>query len=221
MNNPLPKKSEDMVETFNYPVSATILFGKPAEHHMDYFELTRLRKSVRDLSALSIKQLGDLLWFAAKIIHTHVQTNGYILTSRPSPSAGARHPVDLLIITPSQSNVVSYYNPFEHSLNELKLDEGLTSPFIDHINESLPIGDATIIWLIAHSDRTAAKYTNPESLIWRDAGALLQSIQMTCTALGIGSCPIGSLAEPFISQLFNPVTIISAGGIIIGNNLVL
>lgn len=83
------------------------------------------------------------------------------------------------------------------------------------------IGDATVIWLIAHTNRTSAKYDNPQSLIWRDAGALLQSIQMTGTAMGIGSCPMGTLAGHYINQLFNKTTVVSAGGIIIGNNLVL
>lgn len=34
--------------------------------------------------------------------------------------------------------------------------------------------------------------------------------------MSLGSCPIGTLAEPFFSQLLNDVSVVSAGGIIGG-----
>ena len=222
MNNPTPKKNEDRVVGFNYPVCGIISLAKPAAaHNFNYFDLAELRRSNTHLSALADQQLGELLWFSAKVIQTHVQPNGYTLTHRPSASAGARHPIDLLVTKPSQSKVLHYYNPFEHTLNALKLDETIVDDLISHVNENIVIGEATLIWFIAHPDRTAAKYDNPQSLIWRDAGALLHCIQSTGAAMGLASCPVGTLAEPYLSLLFNNTAIVSAGGIIVGNNLVL
>lgn len=218
--NPTSKDTEDVVSPFAYPISYTKRLPRLSHHYLsDFFELTRLRTSEKNLKDLSASQLSDLLWYAAKVINTHYQENGYILSHRPSPSAGARHPIDLLIITPSENSVFQYYNPFDHSLNSLKLDETLFAEFFAHINSNITIGKGTVIWLIAHVNRTSAKYDNPVSLVWRDAGALLQILQMTATAMGLGSCPFGTLADPFIDKLFTDATIISCGGIIIGNNL--
>lgn len=221
MKNPTPKDTEEDVTPFNYPIGDIVpLAIPPADYNFNYFNLSHLRRSYKNLGALSIQQLGEMLWFTAKVIDIYVQPNGYSLTHRPSASAGARHPIDLLVISQNQSTL-AYYNPFEHSLNRLKLDESIVASLINHINESVLIGDAILFWFIAHPERTTAKYDHSQSLIWRDAGALLHCIQSTCTAMGLGSCPVGTLAEPYISQLFKDAPIISAGGIIIGNNLVL
>lgn len=218
--NPEPKSTEDSVPTFAYPISFVERLERPSNHYVsNFFELTRLRVSSKNLTSLSLRQLSNLLWYAAKVIDTHYQENGYILSHRPSPSAGARHPIDLLLITPSKHLICQYYNPFEHSLNHLNLNKESLFELITHLNYNIQINEATAIWLIAHVDRTLAKYKNPASLIWRDAGALIQILQMTATALGIGSCPFGTLANPFIDKLFPSASLISCGGIIIGNNL--
>jgi len=115
------------------------------------------------------------------------------------------------------SNLPHYYNSLEHTLNRLDLPLQLVTNFLEHVNGIVNISNATIVWFVAHYHRTAAKYENPESLIWRDGGALINSIQLTCTALNINCCPIGSLGEPYIGDFFNRQDgIFGAGGILIG-----
>lgn len=131
----------------------------------------------------------------------------------------ARHPIDIIVASPvlNRLNSLYYYNPFEHSLNQLNLLKSYTDDFINHINSVLNTENSTIIWFIAHPNRTDAKYNNSASLIWRDAGALINCIQLVCTALNIDSCPIGSLGEPFISQMFAANgNVFGVGGILIG-----
>ncbi|RZL06161.1 MAG: hypothetical protein EOO89_24765, partial [Pedobacter sp.] len=184
-------------------------------------ELISARKSGRSFLHLELEQLADLLWYSAKSIETFCNDKGYVTSHRSSPSAGARHPIDLLIHRP-QVGGLEYYNPFEHSLCALGLEEEIVLQFIGHIQVSMPDQSGTLIWFLAHPNRTTAKYENADSLIWRDAGALIQSIQLTAAAMGLGSCAIGTLGEPFLSMMFDQnATILSAGGIIVGNNLVL
>lgn len=217
MNNPSPKNIEDSIQVFDYQISNTIFLRKsPDNYNANFFELPFLRKSTRCLSRLKDEQLSDILWFTSKVIRANY-SKGYILTHRPTPSAGAIHPIDLLISIPNQPLILYYYNPFSHTLNQLKLSEEIVKSFINHINKNLRLNDATLIWFIAHTNRTASKYENFQSLVWRDAGALLQSIQLTCTAMSLGSCPVGTLAEPFVHHLFNDTNVISAGGIIVGS----
>ena len=217
MNNPAPKSQEDEVPVFAYPIKERIKLQRPivGAYSADFFELAVTRRSGHSFAPLLSEQLDHLLWFAAKVLETHVQPDGYVLSHRPSPSAGARHPIDILVCS---NDRLAYYNPFEHSLATLNLDLSVVAELMAHIHTAVNMQDGIFLWLLAHPARTAAKYENPESLVWRDAGALLQQIQLTATALKLNSCPLGTLAEPFAARLFgNTDGLLSAGGIIVGN----
>jgi len=219
MENPFPKDIENTVRPFGYPIKQTIRLKAPtANREMNFFDIVHQRKSLRNLTALSDAQIHELLWYSSKVLSVHYQNNGYILSHRPAPSAGARYPIDLIVIFPCKD--VAYYNPFEHTLNFLSLDQSVIDSLIKHIEDSITINDAPLLWFIAHPDRTNAKYGNADSLIWRDAGAYTYCVQLAATALGIGSCAVGTLGEPFIHQLFSSYgDVISAGGLIVGNSL--
>lgn len=220
MDNPRPKAKEDAVKPFHYSTGRSFRLPQPeTSNSVDFFEVLHNRRSEIGLSSLDKMELGTLLWHSAKVSGTHVQQDGYILSQRPSPSAGARHPIDLLIVSPAVSALMCYYNPFEHVLYELLLPDQVFQGFIDHVNQNVSMENATLIWMIAHPQRTMAKYNNAESLIWRDAGALLQCIQMVSTALGLCSTPLGTLGLPYINQLFENTSTFSCGGIIISKNL--
>ncbi|HEX8377687.1 MAG TPA: nitroreductase family protein [Pedobacter sp.] len=217
MNNPQIKSFEDIVPAFNYSIKEVIKLSrdiKPLDRRFD--AVISVRKSTRLFRQLKLAQIGDILSYVAKVQDTYQQDNGYILTHRATASAGARHPVDIIINTPVLSKGdFYYYNPFEHSLNNLKEFEG--SNLTRHVNNIVDTTNATIIWFVAHKYRTQAKYSNADSLVWRDAGALINGIQMVCGAMGLNSCPIGSLGEPFISDYFNNQEgIVGAGGLLIG-----
>lgn len=52
-----------------------------------------------------------------------------------------------------------------------------------------------LIILICAFDRLNATYEASASLAWRDAGAMLQTLALTATALGLGFCPLGLLGS--------------------------
>lgn len=220
MTNPESKAKEDEVPQFDYQILQTIKLSRtitPLPIRFD--KVSETRKSGRNFKPITLQEVSDVLWYAAKVRTTFQQDNGYILTHRGTPSAGARHPIDIIISNPKFliSGFFYYYNPFEHSLNQLANSYGDVSAFFSHITEIVDTTNATLIWFVAHANRTNAKYEHAESLIWRDAGALINNIQMVCTARGISSCPIGSLGEPYISNFFNnQAGIFGAGGLLIG-----
>lgn len=218
MGNPGPKAQEDPVAAFHFPTKNRIFLPRPEELlNINYFDLVLNRVSRRDFGNLSLKDLGQLLWYSARVLSTVVQDNGYILSHRPSPSAGARHPLEILVCRDSNLPCIEYYNPFDHTLNEIDLIQDDVNQFIIHVDSCLPIGRGTVLWFVAQPERTSAKYHHADSLIWRDAGALIYCIQLGCTALNFSSCAVGTLAEPFVDQLFDG-TMKSTGGIIIGKS---
>jgi len=218
MANPAPKEAEDTVAAFLFPSKNRIFLPRPMEPpNVNYFDLVLNRVSKRDFGKLSLEDIGKLLWYSARVLSTFAQDNGYILSHRPSPSAGARHPLEILVCRDAALPSIEYYNPFDHTLNEIDLMPNEINRFVSHIDSCLPIGQGTALWFVAQPERTSAKYHHADSLIWRDAGALIYCIQLGCTALNLSSCAVGTLAEPFVEQLFKGA-VKSSGGIIIGKS---
>ncbi len=218
MNNPFPKDNEGKARNFVYPISHTIMLEVPKEKkEPNLFQAIKDRSSIREFNPITVERISAVLWYSARIVAYTIQDNGYILSKRPSPSAGARHPIDIIVALPGSIREFFYYNPMNHTLNKLDLDANLASEFIMHINHLLDSASATIVWFIAHPDRTEAKYNNSESLIWRDAGALIYCFQLVCTALEVNSCPLGTLGDPYIHDLFKDYGhTFGVGGLLIG-----
>lgn len=220
LNNPTPKSEQTAPVIFFYPVGEVIKLDRPDDlPDIRLLEVIEQRRSGRNFQKRTLVEIGNLLWLSAKVKNISVLENGYVLSQRPSASAGARHPIDIILCTPDLKNgrVLYYYNAFEHALQELTVDKMQVDGFLSHINEAIEIRNATILWFVAHPDRTSVKYEDALSLVWRDSGALLHCVQIACTVLGMESCPVGSLGEPFISKMFEPYGItFGAGGIVIG-----
>ena len=217
--NPTPRKSSKQADLFRYPiVDKKLILRRPGEneHISNFFETLAQRKSITKLGALNSHDLDYLLWYACRVKDIAVD-NGYILSHRPSPSAGAIHPIDILVHHPA-NDFLYYYSPLDHSLYQLDFEKERTDSFLSHISVAFPSRQATLLWFVAHSYRTEKYYGDHESLIWRDSGALVQTLQLTATALGLGSCPVGTLAEPYVTHLHgNFKSISSGGGIIVGS----
>lgn len=218
-DNPIPKKEEDFPIRIDYPIVQTVKLDRSTHYPpLNFWDVVNNRMSSRNFRKLSLDEIGSALWAASKVKSLSIQENGYILTHRPASSAGARHPIDIIILSATLNcKEFHYYNPFDHSLNKLRLENFLVDDFLNHVESIIPYGEGTIVWFICHPDRTSAKYENFQSLVWRDAGTLIHSMQIACSALGLSSCPIGSLGEPFISQGFSPLgEIFGVGGMVIG-----
>jgi SagB-type dehydrogenase family enzyme len=218
-SNPFPKNKEDDPLIVHYPIVNTLKLDEPGYYKpVNFWDVLRNRSSGRDFRKLSLEEISAVLWASSKVKNLAVQENGYILTHRPASSAGARHPIDLVVTSSTLNcNEFHYYNPFDHTLNKLDLVNFSIDAFLHHIASVISLGEGTIIWFICHPQRTSAKYENFQSLVWRDAGVLIHSIQIACCGLSLNSCPVGSLGEPFISKGFSDVgDIFGVGGILIG-----
>lgn len=217
-NNPFPRFIEIEAPEFRYVSKSTIHLPIPdLVPTIPFFSVLATRRSNRNFQALSTKSLSDLLWFTNEIIATSQAPNGNIYTLRPVPSAGAVHPIYILVIQPSKTPLELFvYSAEQHLLNLVDTDNFVLANFIQHVNESLAIQEGTLLWFIGHLEKTRAKYFNCESLVWRDAGCLLFAIQIAATALGLNSCPLGTLGRPYLDSLFEG-EIISGGGVLIGS----
>lgn len=218
MNDPYPKKKPDFCKPFIYSTkSKHSLKRNFSPLKKDFYSVIENRRSTRDFSKITLNQLEEMLFYSSRITSINIDNFNYITTKRNVPSAGARHPIDLLVSLPEKERKLNYYNPLDHSLNELFVEDSKLVNFFSKINENLNLENACVIWFSIQINKTASKYNNPESLYWKDTGILLYHIQLISSYLGLKSCPLGTLASEPFNRLFEENTLISGGGILIGN----
>ena len=173
------------------------------------------RHSHRTFAPVPEALLGALLWHTARTKEAARSPLGFQIEHRPTPSAGAIHPIHLVIqLTDEES--WARYNPQNHSLDLLAKDDSLFQPLVDCSEQVVPRGGGHLILFVAEPGKTAAKYENPESLIWRDAGVLQGSLALVAAALGLNYCLLGITGNPWVAQLSDQGKLQGVGVAILG-----
>jgi hypothetical protein len=136
---------------------------------------------------------------------------------RPSPSAGALHPIETVLVDSRGSPRAMHYNALSHRLELLGVDNlGLLRNFVRACNDMLPDARGTGLVFIGHASRVEAAYEDPTSLLWRDAGALLQTLFLTATAFRLAFCPLGILGREVIQAIGLPRDAVAVGAALLG-----
>ena len=204
---------------FVYPCLEEITLPRvtSSERQNDFLDVLRERRSVKQLGGCTIEKLSEILFHAVKPYTICKDDYDITVYRSASPSAGGRHPIDILIGLPeNEGRQLFLYEPLSHSLRRLGVPVELQREFFDDIDQTLPLRNSVLIWFSIQYMRTASKYNDYESLIWRDAGAQLCCLQQVAKYVGLDSCPIGYLAEETFERMFNCASLISGGGMIIG-----
>jgi SagB-type dehydrogenase family enzyme len=221
--NPSPKLIEDRSPKYEFKVVNSLYLPVPDEDiglsltAPEFFQILEKRRSERGSAAVTLKSLSTLLWKATHARSISLSDTGNTYAKRPAPSAGGIHPIEVFLLSNSLSSKFQHYNADSHALEELACIPASIAAFLEQINACIPVGSATVIWFGAFPGKTAAKYENPESLYWRDAGALIATFQLVATALDLKACPIGTLGLPYFLSLFEGIDIVSAGGMLISS----
>jgi SagB-type dehydrogenase family enzyme len=159
------------------------------------------RRTRRSFGLLPRKLLAALLQAVQSVTGTGSSELGFPTSFRPTPSAGAIHPVHLVISSPDLPGW-HRYDPFRHALLQLasKVDPATVR---QHVDKAVPSQQGTLIMLVAEPAMTAAKYEDPASLVWRDAGVLLGYLSVAAQALDLNFCLLGATGEPWAGQLID------------------
>lgn len=163
--------------------------------------LLEMRKSTRNFSDRGIS-LTDI----AKILDScRIVDQNRTPERRTYPSGGARFPVELYLIAFNIENLVKgayHYNIKKQKL-ELLLQENLSNKKREFISPYLENPAATILFttVIARSEVKYGLRAYPYSLI--EAGHMGQNIHLTCTELGIGSCPVSGFIDDAVKEILD------------------
>jgi hypothetical protein len=159
------------------------------------------RTSDRSIRRAPLRELANYLAFAT--LSKSSWGTAPIRTSRPTHFAGALHPVEIVIVAGSERRHVLRLDQTSGALDRLR--PVARKPLGDlngRITDMFPDARCDYLVLLADFALVEAHYVEPEMLIWRDAGALMQTLHLCATAYRLAFCPAGIRGHELAEALF-------------------
>lgn len=217
LGNPTPHREPKQYRPINWQVGEVNYLPIPEPSINASFEkVISTRRSRRTFGPISTKDLGALLWMSCRVAQKGHQELGFPLTLRPAASAGAIHPIHVIANAPTDSKWW-LYNPNEHRLEHLEKTDAALANVRSMLENLVPLGDATILLFAAEPGKTAAKYADACSLIWRDAGVLLGHLSLAAEALSLSFCPLGITGDEWAKKLNQQGYLAGVGMALVGS----
>lgn len=161
------------------------------------------RRSVRRHAAKppSLSQLGEFLFHSARV-REHCAADaslpGFEYTLRAAPSGGACHPLEVYLIIQHCEGIdggMYHYDPARHALERLATRGDQRDRLISGVQtgQMSPADAHVLIVIAARFARANWKYEAVAyANILKDAGALLQTMYLVATSMGLGACALGA-----------------------------
>lgn len=169
------------------------LAAQPGNASQRLTDVLAARHSQRAWAVPSLEAVGSLLVRTGRVIDWATAPDGYVTTHRPVPSAGARHPLDVHVLAGDVDGLAAGAWRFDAVRCELVTTSLPHERALVQLGEVL--GTATppaALVAVAHLPRTLSRYPTGLSLLWRDAGALLATLHLCATDIGLASCIAGT-----------------------------
>lgn len=175
----------------------------PYRDRTDFGDLLETRRSATTGGSVSVGDVGALLARSYRVQSFSQDDDGYQRSWRPVPSAGGRHPFELLVCAEDVSGLPRgwwWFDAGNCDLVSLTLRTSM-STYLQRLMARTPAIEmpAVAVVCVAVAERTLSRYPTGMSLVWRDAGALQFALQMVAHDLGVASRIVASsslLSEP-------------------------
>ena len=199
------KKQPPIYKT--YTGKSKVRLPRPSSPQASLFDTLRSRTTTREFSGgpISLKQISDILYHTWGRLSTFETVEFGQLLHKPSPSAGARHPIEAYAIVNQVKGVrpgIYHYSVRNHTLELLKQGDFRTKCVDFSAGQSWTYDASVLFIMTAVVARTAWKYRTAR--VYRafllDAGHLSQSFLLVSTALGLGAFSIGIISEQIIEK---------------------
>jgi SagB-type dehydrogenase family enzyme len=158
-----------------------------------------------DARPIALAELARFLGCAARVrskwtsnFGTEGEASEESYALRPYPSGGASYELELYLTVADCDGLARgfyHYDADQHALTAINVDSQQIKAQL--VSAQFAMGVATVpqvlITITARFGRVAWKYSSiAYSLILKDVGALLQTLYLTATDLGLGGCAIGT-----------------------------
>ena len=211
--DPQPLGDDGPYSDYAWPVESSTQFepliAPAARAFVDVFEQ---RRSTRSLSPAPLELTVGALLFA---LTPRFWKDGDALrrSRRPALSAGALHPISVLLFNES---AVFRVNADSCILEKLTFATEVRDAWIRNCQRVLPEANGEFLTLVADMTRPMSAYAHSETLVWRDAGATLQTLALVAQLFGLGFCPLGILGNEVVSALPSGAQLLAVGAAAIG-----
>jgi hypothetical protein len=214
LGEPKPRAVRLPYERMAWMVESEELLPIPEALELPFDRVLDHRRSQRSFTGLERQTLSSLLWASAGTRDASSPIAPW--EHRPPPSAGGLHPIHTLLI-PHDEHRLARYNGKRHTLEWIACTPRLVEQVRDDAGLFMPAGGATILLFAAEFLLTASCYEQPESLIWRDAGALQGQFGLVAAGLDANFCLLGTTADAWIKCLLgsNP-ELLGVGAALVG-----
>ncbi len=227
--NPRPRPDPQRYTPVLWPDRSSIDLSFPvsgfAESHrveqpaskVSFAEVVAARRSRYAFGAPSHMTLGKLFGLTCRVQVELDNRFGFPLSRRPAPSAGGIHPIHVVVHLPDKERL-HRYEPFTHTLVELGSDVDVAD--LRASMDAIVLGqDAALLLFIAEPGKTLAKYSDGDSLVWRDAGVLQGFFSLAAEALDLNFTPLGVTGEPWSSCLVEQGGLHGVGVALVGTRV--
>lgn len=211
--DPVPRARPASYQPFIWPAGARLQLASCSQAlDVDLVGLLEQRQTRRDFrGSIEDVPLGEFLWLACRNRRSWPSSFGPDQESRVHPSAGAMHPIHVLIARGTGSWM--RYDPVEHVLIELPGSTDSAAACRDAAGSLIELEQGVLLGLVAEPGKTAAKYENHETLVWRDAGVVLGYMSLVAEALNLAFCPLGITGRPHLTDYLSGAFPLQAVGV--------
>lgn len=201
-SDPRPRTSPVVYRKLVWPIRQILPTRFDPPPPVSFVSVVEQRQSARILTPARLRDVISCISFATRT-RAELVGDPYGRMKRPSMSAGALHPIHITIVTRKGAPRVLRFNTETTSLELLTVqDQAWLLKFLANCRSVLPDAAGTFIVLLAEVGKVKSNYWNAESLWWRDAGALFQTLHLTATSYRLGFCAMGILGGELIQALF-------------------
>lgn len=191
---PLAKPRDEGMPVLELPAVAPDVIVKA-----NLYDCLRDRESRREFSgeALSAAELSFLLWATQGVKRV---IGNSIVTLRPVPSAGARHPFETYLVINRVAGVrpgLYRYLPISHQLQELPTPAAIGEQMRTvSAGEEWPAAAAAVFLWSCVAERGEWAYgATAHKMMLLDAGHIAQNLYLACEAIGCGTCAYAGYSQ--------------------------
>lgn len=182
-----------------------------------FHEVFVSRRSDRRLGRGRLKDVLGCLGYATQALFVREEA-GVLRSRRPALASGALHAVTPILITGSRAVRIWQCRPDSATVVQLQvLFPTFLRAFRSACAHIVPAAASVgIVVLVGDQVLLAENYEHHETLMWRDAGAMLQTLALAATAYGLGYCPLAPLGTEVLEGMGSPSRFCALGVALIG-----
>lgn len=173
------------------------------------------RSSRRSLEPPARAQIYELLWHACRIRETGSDSFGRPTAKAAFPSAGGL--LSCRIAIDFGEGLPYFYDPLTHEqVVPFDLDSEALDMARNDVKALLPHSRGTVIYVLGNVQAISARYSDYETLLFRDCGCILATLQLCAVWLGLGACIVGTTCARIGAALKLGPEWQGLGGIVVG-----